>query len=398
MKKPIQLWLPLLNVSWYDPSFSRDIQWAQKEWWGEGYIWLRPDLKETKRWTESIGPFNFHNCAFPSETFNLITVVNVTKEGIMHPLKGNAIPNTWNGRLPKNLLEQWLNTPSPSLVPTQTGEPSFELRVPYFQKDKMVYRNVSVLLNPGPAVPVNKIDMSTQTINFQWPPKESRLAHVDRIVSLEAESKELFGHYSWDNSLDNEGFSNVSNKEGRKAFHGVWAWPEPFNTMFPLGGGMDLWWLKEDMKKLVSEIDNEVGAQEKIAAQASKFTCEGWTTLEKQIVKPLLLENKEEELLFHVEGSYDITAKNIEDLLNHERYEEVFCSRIPITNVLGWEGYLWWELNNLVNVSKRNIKRCVLCGQIFTGSKNKRYCNETDNLACYRGRRSSSKRNERRKN
>jgi len=43
-------------------------------------------------------------------------------------------------------------------------------------------------------------------------------------------------------------------------------------------------------------------------------------------------------LLFDIEGSYNIEANNFKELLNHERYNDIFHKRIHVTRVFGWEG------------------------------------------------------------
>jgi hypothetical protein len=66
-----------------------------------------------------VGTTILHECAIPSETFNMITVVNVAKDGTMFPSDVDTVPESWNGKLPNNLFELWINSGDPALVRTK---------------------------------------------------------------------------------------------------------------------------------------------------------------------------------------------------------------------------------------------------------------------------------------
>ncbi len=77
---------------------------AQRNWLGEDKIWLIPGLKEVKRWSSQVEIFTYRECAIPSETFNAVTIVNVSKQRAMYPPVENAILEGLGGKLPKNSL------------------------------------------------------------------------------------------------------------------------------------------------------------------------------------------------------------------------------------------------------------------------------------------------------
>ncbi|PGR23028.1 hypothetical protein COC52_24860 [Priestia megaterium] len=386
--KPIQLWLPLLNVSWDTPSFSRDIERAQKNWIGEDRIWLLPGLKEVKRWSSQVNIFTFKECAIPSESFNVINVIDVTKQRTMYPPGGSTIPENWQGKLPENLLNLWLSSSEFAFISTEN---SFKMKLPFFTDTAVTYKEMELCFPPGPSVPISKLDEKERKAVLKWPPEEIKL--IDS-VSPEAESSEFFGKYMWEKEPTDNDLNIVVNKDGRKAFHAKLLWNEPFGEMFPLGGGIDLLNNRSYLKSCVKNTEKNIG---NIALQANRFTSVGWTNLENQMVAPALLNEGLKALLFEIEGRFNIEVNSFKELLKHEKYNDIFHTRITVTRVFGWEGYFWWELNNLVNVEKQSIKTCILCGGLISGKKDKIYCGKKENPDCFRKRRASDKRKEREK-
>lgn len=381
--RQIQIWLPLLNNSWDIPSFKRDIERAQKNWCGEDRIWFLPGFKEIKRWQNE--KTTLFECAIPSETFNLITVVNVSKDGKMHPSKGDSIPENWNGNLPQNLFELWINTGNPRLISTNN---TFRITTPAYIRNELFYVEREVKLPPGPSVPFSIIDEKKREVSLSWPPE----GRIVESISPEAESKELFGEYKWEDKSTPENLNTVVNNNGRRAIHTAILWNEPFNEMFPLGGGIDLLYHWSYLKKSIKELETNRG---NISAQVNRFSSEGWTDLESQMVIPAARTDDMQALLFDIEGKFDISANNLEELANHPKYDDVFHDRIPVTRLFGWEGYFWWELNNIVNVKRKSIKTCELCGNIIHGKRDKTFCSKKDNPSCYRNRKKLNKRKER---
>lgn len=384
--RPIQLWLPLLNVSWDTPSFSRDIQRAQREWLGEDKVWLLPGLKETKRWCLQAGVSTYKECAIPSESFNVITIADVSNNTGMYPPVDTALPKDWNGKLPHNLLDLWLNSDDPAFGSTNNH---FKMNLPFFSDEKVFFREVDVGFSPGPSFPIADINEENNEIRLKWPPDDS---NIIESISPEAESREVFGKYRWEEEPVTNGLNTVVNENGRKATHTILLWDFPFKEMFPLGGGMDLLNQKQQLKYYALHAEKN---QNRIAEQVSKFTSQGWTTLENQLILPTLVTEGLEEVFFNIESRFNIEVDSFKDLLNHKKYDEVFREMIPVTRIFGWEGYFWWELNNLVNKRGKSIKSCALCGNIITGRIDKEFCSKTENSACFNKRKANSKRDER---
>jgi len=67
MTIPIQIWIPFLWTSPLDATFARDFQRAQREWRGEQYVWLDPDVSEVRRWMQrEEGGLPEYACLVPS--------------------------------------------------------------------------------------------------------------------------------------------------------------------------------------------------------------------------------------------------------------------------------------------------------------------------------------------
>jgi hypothetical protein len=368
-----------LNTSWYSSAFTRDIERAKKEVTFEDKIWLCPGLKETKRWVRKIDGFTFSECAIPSETRNTITIVRVSKERDLYPPFGDGIPETWKAKLPKGLLEKWLNCNGP--FSADIGN-IINMQVPLFREKKVFFPTIPVQLQPGPIMPNTHIN--EKGVTFTWPSPDSYL--LDSI-SPETESFEKFGRYQW-NPSKNNGIDNVLNSYGKTATHIGLSWPPPFNEMFQLGGGVDLIKQKDHMKECIENLEDK---KSEISSMASKFSSQGQTTLEKLVINPTLMTNTHDELFFILEGRYNIVVQNLDELINHKKYKEIFLKTVPVTNIFGWEGFFWWELNNLVNNLNKSVKHCILCGNVISGKKDKEHCGKKDNKPCYNKRRAADK-------
>ncbi|WP_242272078.1 hypothetical protein [Bacillus cereus group sp. BfR-BA-01310] len=140
----------------------------------------------------------------------------------------------------------------------------------------------------------------------------------------------------WEKKPTTNSLNIVVNKEGRKSFHVALLWNEPFREMFPLGGGIDLLNHKNHLKHCIKNLEKNL---DNVASQANRLTAVGWTTLENQIISTALVTEGLEALSFNIEGRFNIAANCFKALLEHERYNEIFHSRVNVTRIFGWEGY-----------------------------------------------------------
>ncbi|MGG0223799.1 hypothetical protein [Bacillus toyonensis] len=206
----------------------------------------------------------------------MITVVNVSKNGAMYPQTGDAIPSSWNGKLPKNWFELWINSGDPTFISATKNW--IRMAIPYIEKDKLYYVERRVDLSPGPGIPSSLLNEEKRILELSWPPKGSRIVES---IGTETESKEFYGEFKWENQPTDDKVNIVVNNDKVKAFHTEILWKKPFNEMFPLGGNVDLLNHCRYLKKCIKDIDEN---RSNITAEVSRFTSEGWTNLEWQMV------------------------------------------------------------------------------------------------------------------
>jgi len=385
----VQLWLPLFEVSVFNDEFRRDLQRAQNAWQGEQFVWLLPDIKEVRRWSWKFDGWHYRELAVPSETLNRIHVVHVTKEGYCFPPYGQGLPDSWNGVIPPELFRLWLNTALPSLIP---GRKELKLLRPVFDSDRVKYEERTLEIPPGPVLPIVSFDEKTRRATCKWPPGDG----FPPPVSPEAESIKAMGPFTWERDATLAGCPIALDRSGKMAINVRLRWQQPFNEMFPFGGGPDLMYQHALMRRCVEGVSQgEPAAAREIAARVSEFTARGWTTLELSYVAPTLAVLGEEELLWDIEYRFGIEAQDISQLVEHEDYPKRFQQEVPILRVFGWLGYMWQELNETVNVKGKHIRVCERCGYVIKGTKKKQFCGPDDNIVCYRERRAGDQRRSR---
>lgn len=389
-RQRVQVWLPLFELTPLNAAYARDLQRAQKEWRGEPVIWLLPDIREVKRWYWDFRWFRFWECAVPSETINRILVLHVTEEGFCYPPIGIGLPQSWEGKIPEGLFRKWLNAGRVSLVP---GLKEIKTTRPVFEGDRLSYEERLLKVEPGPVVPIVSFDENTGEFTCAWPPPGS---HLPSSVSPETESQEICGPVVWEEKPLSPELPTALDRSGSRSVN-VWLqWPEPFNEMFPFGGSMDLMFHKALIKRCIEDLnEGKPGVLDEIASWASRFTSQGWTTLELAYIAPTLEARGSKGLLTDIEGKYDIVTESLRELFSHADYCSKFRHQVDIPRVFGWLGYFWWELNQVVNESKEHVPICERCGWVLQGTRKKRYCGPNDNLECFRSRRAEDKRKER---
>lgn len=393
-KEPIQLWLPLINFNLLESSVSRDIERAQNEWNGEYRIWFIPGLKEVTRWVhKSSNRIGFSEVAIPSENINSITVHHIDNQNhIFPPIKIDDSSASWN-KIPDNLFRQWLNVGEPDLVP---GKKKIKINLPVIKDNNIKYKEKDVSIKPGPFIPVENINNNKNELKFLWPPAGKDNDFI-KPISPETESLNEFGELTWENENSSNNVA-ILEKNDNKAINLWLKWPQPFNQILPIASGIDLIFHRSIMKKCVEQLKiNQTKSKNIISSNSNKFTTEGWTTKQQCWIEPRYLNQPRSGILMDIEGKFDISVDSFRELYNHDKYVEIFQNKIPINRVMGWEGYFWWELDNLINKEYKNVMICEKCGDIIMGRADKKYCNKKDNPKCYRDRMAKYKRKERSK-
>lgn len=398
MREPVQLFTSFFNYSIFDSAASRDIQRIYNAWNGEYRVWVMPGLKEIERWHLEVGPYIIGELAIPGENFNVITVTDITKEGRFFPPLPMFFSEQWEGQIPENLFLKWMNAVEPEICP---GSKEVEMYVPRIQ-DGRIYRGAGnpqyiqskITLEPGPILPISitkgRITHESKVI---WP-KDGPFP--EPLVSPDTQANEWYGKTAWEDSPVMSGLNDVVDQKGRRGVSIRLEWPPPFDEIIP-SGGYDLIWQKKLLHDYVAQLaEGKEGIENTVANHTSRYMSEGWTTEARLLVMPVFARGGEDEILFIAESYYNISVKNLRDLLAHPEYHKTFNSPTPITRIWGWEGYFWWEFNRYITEGKKLV-HCQRCKEVISGKKGKMYCSQGENSECFRQRRAEDRRRQRSK-
>ncbi len=387
----IQIWALLFEISPFEEAFSRDLQRAQREWRDEDRIWLIPGAEQVARWDVGEGG-RFSECLIPSETMNLISVIHVDEGRRTYPPVG--LPEDWPNPLPEGLYRQWLNA-TPLIM---EGPKSLRLSIPVASGEGVSYVEETFDMEAGPIMPIAGVDEQARFTLLAWPP-----AGADAVppVSPETESRDFFGPLRRQRVLaDGEQIEVVVPEQdpGFRALN-VWLrWPGLLGALFPTGGGADLVYHHQLMRRYVDELRD--GRYEKILRETegwvSLFTGEVQAPLGKAWFMPKVLVNPEGALL-EVEGWFDIAADTLEELVRSTRFQQLERTPVKVRQVRGWLGYFWWEF--YCDLSRHvTILLCQNCGRVIRGGHaDRQYCTRLENLECHRQRNAEAQRRGRRR-
>ena len=387
----IQVWAPFFEISPFEEAFSRDLQRAKREWRDEDRIWLIPGAEQVARWDVGEGG-RFSECLIPSETMNLMSVINVDEGRRTYPPL--TLPEDWQNSLPEGLYRQWLNA-TPLIM---EGPKSLSLSIPVARGERVSYVEETFEMEPGPIMPIAGVNERARLTLLAWPP-----AGTDAVppVSPETESRNFYGPLRRERLPADDQDIEVVVPEQDSQFRAlnVWLrWPEPFGALFPTGGGADLLYHRGLMRRYVDELRD--GRYEKILREAegwvSLFTAEAQAPLGKAWFMPKALANLEGALL-EVEARFDIAADSLEELVRSKRFQEVERTPIMVRQVRGWLGYFWWEF--YCDLSRHvTIRLCQNCGRVIRGGHaDRQCCTRLENPECHRQRNAEAQRRRRRK-
>jgi len=376
MRPMIQLWLPFFPMSPFDGAAARDLQRIKKEWLWETLIYLSPDYKEVSRFEIRTGEKSRFAAliGIPSETTNLIEVINIDEEGNYFPPTGRRIPERWKGKIPENLFQEWLNCESPVISNVKEMAAFF----PVEKNGQVEFEKKPVVLPPY-IVSSIKIDKSSKNLLLKWPPKNSNLPSS---ISPEAEIAERAR------------FTNESEYNPRSWLK----WPEPFDRLFPVGGSVDFLYHKDVMKKAIEEKDERT-----ILSWRDKFVSTIkirfdliWTF--PKLIRDLLSgidpdSEPDSGILVDLQGKFNIQVNSLKEMSEHKDYIKKFIQPVEIPCIFGWIGYFWWELSQ--RAKEKSVNICERCGNVIIGNENRRFCSKDENLECFRARKAEDRRRER---
>jgi len=385
----IQLWLPHFPMSPFKGDCERDLQRAKREWHNEQTIYLSSVYKEVTRWEARAqeGSLIVRDMAVPSETTNIIVVVNVDKEGNCFPAIAPVIPEQWKGKIPPNLFQKWLNVEHPKIGVTRTTKVLLpEINPQAAENSKIEFKEKTFVAESYNMPGFSSEDIPSHTIRFKWPPEGSNLP---RSISPQAEI-EKYG-------------KPLNQTKDKMAVWLEWIEP-PFNEMFLLSGSLDYIYYSAWMKDLIKRNNKK-----EIFAWRDKYVSKINSPLElawlyPQLTKNMFSESFNNDFLFDLETKFGISVYKVEELFEHgdyntfknREYDKIFKQTVEIPCIFSWIGYFWWELSQTIQDKSVNI--CERCGSVISGKKDKRFCSKEENPECFRARRAEDRRRERNNN
>jgi hypothetical protein len=380
--QPLQVWLPTFEGSINLPRVNRDARRAFNYWKDEVAIWLIPELTQPVRWKHEA----LRCLAIPAEHLDRIDIAHIDAEGRIYAPTAAWLPKAVDG-----LLDEWLNVGEVQLTLTPK---ELNFPVPVFDSDPPRWEVRKVTFAPGPLIPISGFNADHNVVSLVWPPKGFPMP-----ISAEAESAEKFPLKIADDCPD-----EAVSPEGERSLR-VWLkWPEPFNGLMPMLGGVDHWEARNAMTVLARCANKDRStALMKGAAQAAPWFFPGESTLELSWLRPAQLAGMLHVMLLAEDRGLNIPqalrnetkdAALLEKLIQTEDWQRFLAHRVPIQRVWGPVGLLWWLLLDEIK-QQASFVLCENCGKLIRGKRGKRFCSEKDGRTCIRQRRAGYKRRSR---
>ncbi len=386
MRQPVQVWDPLFYKSPFS-EFSIDLERAYKEWQGEDTIWLMPDAKEVISWKDTIDGFIFINTIIPSDILNVFSIYHIDEGGRIYP--------PYNDKKDANVIKdglyrKWLKT----YLEYYPGNDFIEVKIPVIKnKEFGHYEWKKIKVAPGSIMPITDISVDDYTFETRWPPPDKNMPNT---VSPDVESQKFYGKLKFEKLKHKIGdkYKEIdvvsSEKEpGGKALNIWYRWPEPFCSLFPDGGNIDLIYHHAHMRNLIKQIgagrDERERAIRKVESWVNRFVGDTESSLGKAFVLPKYIKNIN-GLLIEIQLRYGVDVKNKSEFFKSDEFKKLFFEKVKVKRIYSWLGYFWWEFYCDL-ISEKTIKFCNNCGNILSGGRRDRiYCTEKENPKCYRQR------------
>ncbi len=103
-----------------------------------------------------------------------------------------------------------------------------------------------------------------------------------------------------------------------------------------------------------------------------------------------------EHSLWDVAERLGVNAHTWAELLNSPVFRLKRDEPVPVTRLLSWLGYFWWEFTRDIT-EYRFVGFCQRCGKVIAGGHmDRKFCKRDENLDCYRAAEAVRKRMDRR--
>jgi hypothetical protein len=300
------------------------------------------------------------------------------------------MPRTVDG-----LLDAWLNVHKNGGVNFVPASESITVKAPYLNRaNKIAWRRRTVAFGPGTYMPIDSVDSETREVTLKWPPNGS-----PSPVSPEAESAQRFPSKKLESDPP-----TVITEQGDVALHVFLRWPGRLESLMPLLSGPDDLLGQAQMAKLARQSASDLtGALRAAVVEAQPFLFRGESTVEHTWFHPTLERRGPKHVLLKAEDrgltvpppsrrQWDQNALN--EALKQDAWQKWLAEPVPIRRVWGAVGLFWTLLLDRLDAQRPFIV-CERCGRLIYGKDGKRFCGESDDSDCFRGRRTVDQRRSR---
>jgi hypothetical protein len=162
-------------------------------------------------------------------------------------------------------------------------------------------------------------------------------------------------------------------------------WPD----LFPWSNGiLEAFWESALLRQALADAD--AGRHQEALSRAENRLADRLAPLTLPSELPfwdLLASHKPEIPALKAEMEHSISAPTWKGLRRSKRFQRIVRRPTQVTTVLGWTGYMWWEL---VRDLKSGFmpKLCRNCNRILvpSGRSDRIYCDASENPECFRSR------------
>ena len=347
-------------------------------WKGEDRIWLDPRAKKPVRWQANREELS--GLLIPSDQVNVIDVWHVDDHSRISPQSNLA--SRGDGSLEGGVYPQWLDQkPEIYYQPDET----LRLRFPRVEGDSNVFREEILRIRPGPLTPaVETID--NESIRVGW-----STDRAPSIVDMQVELEQATGTAYFKKDEDGHLLAASDQLPEHLAMSTNLMWVSPLDDLFPAGGTVEHLHHLDLMRNCIEKL--EQGKKEEALTESERWVSHfsGRISSYQYLawflpIRAATESQGENEILFDVDAKFDVSANSLAELRNIPKFVEVMNSRVEVTWIDGWLGYMWWEIHQDIRESV-GVRPCEQCGNILRGGRrNRQFCRANENQQCYRER------------
>lgn len=340
-RPPLQVWSTVLPKYILDEEYRRDLHRAEMYYKRENLIFFSIEVEKVGKWIEHYKNVSPYCMGIPADAINVITVYHIDKLGNIFP----PIPTI--DKIRKGLYIDWLNS-------------EFEI-IPENEPFELISRRL--------------------TKKYAYTEKISISPDIAYIKSYKSMSN--LWRYNLEKILPKKIISIIKENES-SCFRIIF--PEPFDFIFPTGGGIYTLYNYYLMKRYLElSLKNKDLMVKIIRSEKTPYLSEISSTINRSWFMPKLY-SKTTNILLEIQGKFSLEFKSKKEAMSSIKFMKKIRHNIVIKRIYGWIGYFWWEFYQDL-IKKSTVKICKNCGTIINGGRsNRKYCSKEENPDCWKER------------